>query len=1223
MSTLAAIPYLRAGLAPLNEAGKGLLDRTLSYIADGAGSEVLDQLRLLPHSAAQQVGFPSMGITQAGQDKLDDARMRSRKQAMNAAGWCAQQMHRFALVLDALDRGVSLPDECPGLPDWWHYLAWEIDAAVSWPSADPLIPSIDGRFLLQIMEYGGLAPEQRILAVFEPTWSRMGRNNVLDIVDRQPDLLHRCLLDWRGAFPAALPLASTPARLNMLGKLATLAAPGPVPATIPDSGSDPAPFAEVLGLLSLDSEATVEAKARRLLPALSDAARAALRGSMLESAVPATRQRAAVLAASDVNPGSVQVLATAFARESDPQVRAVIAMAQAALGVALEMPVLPSMAAPACTLPAPTALGGDALAILCQARRDVLARREQEARRARELHGGVDKWERWAVVEQAKLTDAGMVEVLDIINGLGVRPRLLPTERAVVASAVALWQLPDFTLLHAARIHAQGEVRPDGDLYSIWTHPQFPGFYRALEPEQADLRALGAAFASAGLALETLIPECEPGARASHLLASFPAERAWPFFTAHPELVATGLLLRPGKMATLATHARLWTALQAAASLPVPVAAWLAPLYELAIYGKREFRAPARKLLAPLPGLAASLVTLLDAEGVDLPDTLLEWVGELGDRVAEPALRHLLGRDTATARRARILAALGKVGADMSAFFGPDALLHEAQQGLREAVPANLSWFPFDALPPCRWLDGSAVAPEIIAWWIRLAHQLKDVAGSAILDRYLELLTPVSASTLGSFILVQFIKFDTRPPSDKSVLTYATTKLANELPHHVRHATLNKLPFTAEDEAKLLEKFKREKLRECVGSAIGAKGVLAVAHHAPGHEIASRARAFMRDYHTRLAQIEALLELLAHRGDAASMQFLMALAHSYRKAPIQRRAGELVQAIATRKGWTEQQLADRSVPYAGFDERGVLDLGYGTRKLQVRLNDKLAPLLYSDDGALLKTLPAARKDDDAEEVKAAKLQLAACKKELKQVIDRQGRRLHEAMCIRRSWTAQEWRGDILGHPLLGRLAQQLIWEALDERGAVSATFRPASDKSLATALDDDMTLADGDQVRLAHGVLLDAEAIAAWQAHFADYKLLPLFAQLSHRLPPPADPASPLEIADHDGAMADVYRLSGAFEKRGYLRGSVGDGGMICEFTKAFPAIGIQAEIGFSGASVHGGNEPAALTSLRFKQLSVAGQPSAELRIDAVPPVLLAEAYADYVAVAAVCNRAA
>ncbi len=547
---------------------------------------------------------------------------------------------------------------------------------------------------------------------------------------------------------------------------------------------------------------------------------------------------------------------------------------------------------------------------------------------------------------------------------------------------------------------------------------------------------------------------------------------------------------------------------------------------------------------------------------------------------------------------------------------GREQLLLDAQRALRAPTPAAFAWFPFAELPPCRWLDGAAVAAEIVHWWISLSYHLKEPAGHAVLDRCLALLSPISATTLGSFLLTRFLKFDTKGPSERSALAYAEAQLAKALGRQHAMFQYGQQPFTAAEQAAMFDKFKREKLRDCAGSAISAKGVLALAHHAPGHEIASRTRAFMRDHHFRLAQIEALMALLGHNGDAASLQLLLAIAHTHRKAPIQRRAGELVAAIALRKGWTARQLADRSVPTAGFDERGVIDLAYGARALQIRLDDKLAPVLHGEDGTPIKTLPAPRKDDDAESVKVAKLKLSTCKKELKQVVARQFPRLREAMCTRRAWPQSEWRSEILSHPILGRLSQQLVWEAVDAFGAVRATFRPATDKSLGDAEDNAVALAEHETVRLAHGTQM-AAAIAAWQSHFADYKLLPLFPQLTNPLPPTPANADPHAIADHEGWMADVYRLSGAFEKRGYIRGSAGESGYIRAYRKPFPDLDLDVEIGFTGVFVRGGNEAAALTKLCFKH---AGENGRHLKIDAVPPVLLAEAYADYVAVAHACN---
>ena len=58
----------------------------------------------------------------------------------------------------------------------------------------------------------------------------------------------------------------------------------------------------------------------------------------------------------------------------------------------------------------------------------------------------------------------------------------------------------------------------------------------------------------------------------------------------------------------------------------------------------------------------------------------------------------------------------------------------------------------------------------------------------------------------------------------------------------------------------VFEECKREKMAEYLGSAIGEKGILALAAKTPGHEVVTLLQQYMRDHYQRRSQIEAMLD---------------------------------------------------------------------------------------------------------------------------------------------------------------------------------------------------------------------------------------------------------------------------------------------------------------------------------------------------------------------------
>ncbi|MCL2658689.1 MAG: DUF4132 domain-containing protein [Betaproteobacteria bacterium] len=435
----------------------------------------------------------------------------------------------------------------------------------------------------------------------------------------------------------------------------------------------------------------------------------------------------------------------------------------------------------------------------------------------------------------------------------------------------------------------------------------------------------------------------------------------------------------------------------------------------------------------------------------------------------------------------------------------PAALLTEARKGLTAKLPAGLNWFPFDALPACRWTNGESVAAEILKWWVVLACKLKEPGGNVLLTRYLGLLDGASREALGAFVLRQFIAQDTRRPPLEEVIAHAQANAPQRYRQYQQSYMQAKPQYrrwfaanynkTAEQ---VFEECKREKMNEYLGSAIGEKGILALSVAAPAHEVITLLQQYMREHSQRRAQIEAMLESAAPGNDPIVIEFLLGLARHHRSTFVQEKARALVRKIAARNGWTQEQLADRTIPTAGFDDSGKLELPYGERVFTLTLNATLEPELRNPNGKLVKALPEPRQNDDPALVKETRAQLAASKKELRQIIAQQTARLAEAMYAGRVWPQNEWREDLQRHPIVSRLIQRLVWLEADARGAIRSSFRPAGDGRLIDTRNNEVALQTDSLLRLGHASLINAQTAAAWAAHFKDHKLTPLFPQIAN-----------------------------------------------------------------------------------------------------------------------------
>ena len=1213
------------GLAALAELDPALATRATAYVVDGGNPTVLLDLQARAPRAGELLGRPGRLYWRWFGHNMDQA-LTARVEAGLAArsgfyegigvdAGSVPMLARLGRVLEAADRGQGLDRTGTSAPDWLQYLLNDALAATSnTPAASkaPPRPGWDIRLLRAVLHDAGLPPALALDLVFER---------------RAVDAYHLDKVYARLLAPGALDddMLAHPDEVAFAAR--TLSAAGKV-LLANRIGANPAlrsRYAELLVRMAVGDAKTVRAAAARHLDALERGQASALLDAMLRGGQTDERAHAAEALARLQGAAAAASLEAALARETGKPVQQAIRGALSRLQAARDAAALELPSPPPLPPLHHTHLADDTLELLRENHAALLERLRERAEGEKERNRTSNYQTDWAAkryAAQRAVGDGQLRAAIRALNGDAGAYGVLadPAIDDTLADGGRLEARPDFGLAQALRwqIHNGRHGRDE------WHKPRFQAWLRRQDPAQVDLRQLEAVAQACGGAPASFAMPCLKASWNPQDLpqALLPPERVWPCLAEHPALIDEGL-----GMAADAARGRydgldLGQTLAALATFPLLPARWLPRVMELALGEGKTHRAAAQRLLETLPDIGRRVCEALESNKQEVRIEAARWLARRGQRAglaaeSVPALSAALDRETRETVSAELMTALERLGQDLGPRLAPAVLLAQARKGLKARPPAGLAWFPFAQLPSCAWQDGSAVEPEIVRWWVILAAKLKEPAPNALLERYLGLLDPASRAALGRFVLLQFIAHDTRHPP----LEEANAHAAREAPARYQYyqQVAAQYPDYYEAQGKLgaeqvFEQVKREKLAEYLGSAIGEKGILALARAAPGHEIVAAIQLYMRDHYPRRAQIEAMLEAAAASSEPAVIQLVLATARRYRTASVQQKARELVERIAERNGWTQDELADRTVPTAGLDESGRMTLQYGARAYTVALDADLKLVIRNPEGKPVAALPAARQDDPPEAIKEGKQQLSASKKELKQVLELQKARLYEAMCAGRAWPAAEWDEFVRRHPIVGRLAQRLLWARLDQDGRVGALFRPTEDGSLIDAADDELALPADVRVVLAHASLLDRDQLRAWQAHFKDYKVTPLFAQLARALPP-FDPGARL-VDDRLGWTSDTFTLRNAFGKLGYQRGAAVDGGVFFEYTKDFAAIGIRACIEFSGSQLPETNMAAALKGLSFLPLAArAGH--GPLQLDKVPAILLAEAWGDYHAAAA------
>lgn len=774
---------------------------------------------------------------------------------------------------------------------------------------------------------------------------------------------------------------------------------------------------------------------------------------------------------------------------------------------------------------------------------------------------------------------------------------------------------PDLTLWHILRMHGSDYGRSGPyRLFSIFHRSPTVDAARQRLQGMSGLRTYAAACTALGDPADGLIRRLlQHSWGPAPDFDEWPTTDLWPYFACHFVMIDEALGLAPPSGPAPLQEDR---ALELLAIFPKTPVRYFSALVDRAVGDRKQVRRQARDLLAVAPGLDGLLIPLLDHPKQETRTGVASWLAERGATVALPALLAAARKERSASAKAALLGAIARLGGDIGSFVSTDILLKEAQAGLKKASGKELDWFPLEALPRLRQSNGAELDPMVPRWWLTAGAKLKQPGGNAWFELLLDQLDPASAERLGAFVLQAWIAHDTVRPSEEEANAHARAHVDATLKGYQRW-----MPDMTYDRAFAI--LRNGKLSEYRNSGNDSKGILALATRANGADTVALVRSYFRDHYPRTAQCKALIECLAGNPSPVATQFVLSIAKRWRTRTVQDLAGQLVEAIAERRGWTAEELADRTVPTGGFGDDGVLPLPIGDRTYAARLADDGKVQLHNADGKPVQGLPSTASAETKEALSEAKSALSNARKELKQVFDFQPKRLYEALCVGREWAVADWSEHLLHHPLVGRMVQRLLWVGLDQGGRRIAAFRPMEDLTLTDTEDAAVGLDGLARVRLAHRTDFSDAEVAAWRSHLADYEVKPLFDQLGRPLLAlSADQADATDIIDRRGWLIEAFKLRGPATKLGYARGSAQDGGVFTTYEKGFNSLNVTAVVEFTGNSLPEENRLTALLGLRFLRMRKGGG----LRFDKpvplkeVPAVLLSEAWNDLHAMAAAGN---
>lgn len=437
---------------------------------------------------------------------------------------------------------------------------------------------------------------------------------------------------------------------------------------------------------------------------------------------------------------------------------------------------------------------------------------------------------------------------------------------------------------------------------------------------------------------------------------------------------------------------------------------------------------------------------------------------------AEAALRHLVGRG-----HGAVIQSVGaRYGGEVARVV--DALVTKDPLALDATAPKPPPFLDLERLPEIRLATGERLersASAALAEMLQVAPLDPPYAG---VERVREACDPASLVAFANGLLDQWA-------------------LADAPGRHVwmLHAVVH---FSSADGERRVARLAREWARSSADKAIRACGALAA--------IAT----------------DAALMHLAH------------IAETTRFEALKTEAKHLLEEAAAARGLTVDELGDRTVPDLGLAPDGTMRFVFDGLTLVARLDEFLVPTLFDEAGAPQKSFPRASKSDSAERV-AARERWGELRKDLEAIADRQLRRLERAMRRGRAWTTEDFRGVVLGRPLVAHVARRLVWSA------DGTLFRVAEDGSFADLEDRVFEPAPGATIRIGHPAR--EKALPAWSTVLADYEILQPFEQVGRKVfAIRDDEREAVELARCGGAKIAARKILGTLESRGWRRSSPG-----------------------------------------------------------------------------------
>jgi hypothetical protein len=198
------------------------------------------------------------------------------------------------------------------------------------------------------------------------------------------------------------------------------------------------------------------------------------------------------------------------------------------------------------------------------------------------------------------------------------------------------------------------------------------------------------------------------------------------------------------------------------------------------------------------------------------------------------------------------------------------------------------------------------------------------------------------------------------------------------------------------------------------------------------------------------------------------------------------------ETAAARQGITKEDLLELSVPDYGLNEQGILKQVFGSFTAQVSIQSSTQVTLqwYKSDGKPQKSLPAEVKNNHSSELKELKRQIS----EIESLLRVHRDRLENTYLEPRIWAYPQWQVRYANHPLLGYLANRLVWEFSNENHKETGIwYQNQVVNSQGEVIE---WINESAIVRLWHPIFANSELISSWRDWLETHRICQPFKQV-------------------------------------------------------------------------------------------------------------------------------